>query len=398
MRNPIPFSHLFTRQTDMPYQRALLSVGAVFLSISLVTIVSQTILSGSNLPILVASMGASAVLLFMVPSSRLSTPWAFVGGHLVSAIIGVSAALWIPHTALAAACAVAGAILAMHYLHCLHPPGGAAALLAVTGGESIHALGFQFVLVPVLLNVVIMLILTLLYWRLVNINQQRQEHASASLDHNWQRDNEDWLATQVPFNQEELARAVAEMDTFIDTNQHDLLEIYSRALQLSHGREFGDMRCAEVMTQPVISVQYGTELEEAWKLFEKHNIRGLPVVDSFQHVIGIVTVSDFVNLANDNHNLSLPESASMSERLIKLRQRTEGFESEKVEVVGQIMESQPIIAREDETLIEKIGLFSQYHIHHLPVVNRRRKLVGMLTREDIMAARASLSAPQAQTR
>jgi CBS domain-containing membrane protein len=389
MPQPHPFSHWFARQTDLTHKRLLLSAGAALLAIGLATLASQLTLSGSDLPFFVASMGASAVLLFVVPSSRLSTPWAFSGGHIVSALVGVTCAQGIPQTALATACAVAGAILAMHYLRCLHPPGGAAALMAVTGTDSIQALGYQYVLTPVLLNVAIMLALTLLYWHLAGIIQHPDEPAS-SLDHNWERNDEEWLATQAPFDQDDLARAVSDMDTFIDISQHDLHEIYSRALQQAHSQSFGDMRCRQVMSQPAFSVQFGTELEEAWHLFEQHDIRGLPVVDHFQRVIGMITVSNFVHLASDSANVPLPDSASMAERLAHLRQRTPGFESEKAEVVGQIMNSPAITAREDEHVADKIALFNQHHIHHLPVVDERRKLVGMLTREDIMAARASL--------
>lgn len=384
-----PFSHWFARQTDLTHKRLLLSAGAALLAIGLATLASQLTLSGSDLPFFVASMGASAVLLFVVPSSRLSTPWAFSGGHVVSAIVGVTCAQWIPQTALATACAVAGAILAMHYLRCLHPPGGAAALMAVTGGDSIQALGYQYLLTPVLLNVVILLALTLLYWHLAGIIQH-YDKPTASLDHNWQRSDEEWLASEAPFNPDDLSHAVAEMDTFIDINHHDLHEIYTRALQHAHTQGFGDILCKSVMSQPPLYVQYGTELEEAWQLFEQHNIRGLPVVDSFQRVIGIITVSNFVHLASDSASVPLPDSAGMAERLAQLRQRTPGFESDKAEVVGQIMNSPAITAGQDERIADKISLFNQHQIHHLPVVDEKRKLVGMLTREDIMAARASL--------
>ncbi len=384
-----PLSHWFAKQTDLTHKSILLSASAALVAVALVGLASQLTLSGYDLPIMVASMGAAAVLLFVVPSSKLSTPWAFAGGHLVSALIGVTCALWIPHIPLATAVAVAGAILAMHYLRCLHPPGGAAALMAVLGGESIQSLGYQYVLTPVLLNVVIMLAVTLVYWRLAGINQQSTGHQQ-TLDHNWQRSDEEWLASTTPFDQNDLSRAISEMGTFIDISQQDLHEIYARALQQAHGQGFGDMRCAEIMSHPALSVQYGSELEEVWQLFEQHNIRGVPVVDNFQHVIGIVTVSNFVHLASDSADTPLPESRSMAERLARLRQRTPGFESSKAEVVGQIMNSPAITARQDERIADKIDLFNQHHIHHLPVVDDKRKLVGMLTREDIMAARASL--------
>jgi CBS-domain-containing membrane protein len=98
---------------------------------------------------LVASMGASAVLLFAVPHGQLSQPWPVLAGHVVSAAIGVACARWITPVGVAAACAVGLSIGAMHSLKCIHPPGGATALTAVLGGEAVRALGFQFVLLPV---------------------------------------------------------------------------------------------------------------------------------------------------------------------------------------------------------------------------------------------------------
>jgi CBS-domain-containing membrane protein len=97
-------------------------------------------------------MGASAVLLFAVPEGPLSQPWAVVGGHLFSAVVGVLCAHLVVDPLLASAIAVGAAIGAMQVLRCVHPPGGATALSAVVGGPAVHALGMQYVLTPVLLN------------------------------------------------------------------------------------------------------------------------------------------------------------------------------------------------------------------------------------------------------
>lgn len=112
---------------------------------------------------LVASMGASAVLLFAVPHGALSQPWPVLGGHVVSALIGVTCAKFIPDPTVAAALAVALAIGAMHYLNCLHPPGGATALSAVIGGVAVQQLGYQYVLTPVLLNAVTILLIAIAF-------------------------------------------------------------------------------------------------------------------------------------------------------------------------------------------------------------------------------------------
>lgn len=128
-----------------------------------VILISQAQLGSAGAAGLVASMGASAVLLFAVPHGPLSQPWAVLGGHLVSAIVGVVCAKLVSHPAVAGPLAVALAIAAMYYLHCIHPPGGATALSAVVGGDVVHQLGFHFVLTPVLLNAMTILLVALLF-------------------------------------------------------------------------------------------------------------------------------------------------------------------------------------------------------------------------------------------
>lgn len=142
--------------------------------------ISQAELGDAGAAGLVASMGASAVLLFAVPHGALSQPWPLVGGHLVSALIGVAVAKVIPQMAMAAPVAVALAIGAMHYLRCIHPPGGATALSAVVGGETVHQLGFMYVLTPVMLNTLVILIVALVFnyplrWRRYPAALSRQE-------------------------------------------------------------------------------------------------------------------------------------------------------------------------------------------------------------------------------
>lgn len=106
--------------------------------------------------LLVAPMGASAVLIFAVPASPLAQPWSVIGGNVISAIVGVGIASMVLSPALASGLAVGGAILAMSLLRCLHPPGGAAALTAVMGGHAVTAAGWMFPLLPVGINAVIL--------------------------------------------------------------------------------------------------------------------------------------------------------------------------------------------------------------------------------------------------
>ncbi|MDR6788784.1 CBS domain-containing membrane protein [Sphingomonas sp. BE138] len=123
-------------------------------------------LSQADLPIIVAPLGASAVLVFAVPASPLAQPWPVIGGNTLSALVGVAAYHLIPQTALAAGVAVGAAILAMSLLRCLHPPGGAAALTAVIGSPGIHAAGWMFALAPVGVNSLALVALGICYHRM----------------------------------------------------------------------------------------------------------------------------------------------------------------------------------------------------------------------------------------
>ncbi len=116
----------------------LISVASCFTVILLTAWITQQISPGTANPILVASMGASAVILFIIPNSPLAQPWPLVGGQLVSATIGLVCAHLLTNPVFASACAVGGSVLAMLLLRCLHPPGAATALTPVmAGGRSL---------------------------------------------------------------------------------------------------------------------------------------------------------------------------------------------------------------------------------------------------------------------
>lgn len=112
---------------------------------------------------LIGSFGASAVLLYAIPMSPFAQPRNLVLGHILSALIGVTCARYLPlEHVLTAATAVSLSIVVMHYTRSLHPPGGATALIAVAGGTDIQQLGYHYVLVPVALGAFLMLIVALL--------------------------------------------------------------------------------------------------------------------------------------------------------------------------------------------------------------------------------------------
>ncbi len=134
-----------------------------FLGIGAVSYIHFNLFDGIDRVMLIGSFGASAVLIYGAVKSPLAQPRNFIGGHLLSAIIGVTFYKFFPEQmALASSLAVATAIAGMHVTKTLHPPGGATALIAVIGSTKIHNLGYLYVVLPVGIGVLVMLVIALL--------------------------------------------------------------------------------------------------------------------------------------------------------------------------------------------------------------------------------------------
>ena len=198
-----------------------------FIGIFLISMISYHFTGASGAALIVPSMGASAVLVFAVPHGKLSQPWALFGGQLSSAFVGVCCYLLIPNLFLAAGLAVGLAIGTMHLLRCIHPPGGATALVAVVGTAQIHNLGFEYLLTPVLLNTVIIFATAFVFnsffpWRRYPSSMMRFTDTPT-------------IEEQKPsryIEKEHIERALSDIDLVVDLNVETLQQLF--ALTLEH--------------------------------------------------------------------------------------------------------------------------------------------------------------------
>ncbi|MBM9518798.1 HPP family protein [Desulforhopalus vacuolatus] len=134
-----------------------------FLGLGAVSLIHYKILEETGLMMIIGSFGASAVLIYGAVRSPLAQPRNLLGGHILSAIVGVSAFQWLGGQPwLAASIAVSTSIAVMHLTKTLHPPGGATALIAVIGGDGVHNLGYLYVVMPVALGAITMLAVALI--------------------------------------------------------------------------------------------------------------------------------------------------------------------------------------------------------------------------------------------
>ncbi|MDD2869327.1 HPP family protein [Neomegalonema sp.] len=245
--------------------------------------------AGPHAPLIVAPLGASAVLLFAVPSSPLAQPWSILGGNAVSALIGLLAARWIPDPTLAVALGVATAIGVMSLTRCLHPPGGAMALTAALGGPAVEAWGFWFPLVPVALNSALLVVCGLAFHRLLG----HRYPATATPNPHLTADPPAWR--RGGFQAADVDAALTALDESFDIDREDLTRLIKRIEREAARRLHGGLSCGEIMSRDVIRVREETDARAARDLLLKHNIRSLPVEDAEGRLVGTVGLRELAD-------------------------------------------------------------------------------------------------------
>ncbi|TDR80077.1 HPP family protein [Paludibacterium purpuratum] len=322
--------------------------------------ISHLALGGFN-PWFIAPMGASAVLLFAVPFSPLAQPWSILSGNLVSAAIGVGCAHYIASPALATSLAVALAIAAMFQLRCLHPPGGAVAMTAVLGGPAITRLGYHFILFPVAVNSAVLLGMALLFNNLLHRRYPHLPHAHPNAHH---------TADPMPserngISRQDLEQSLANFGEELDISEEDLLSIIADAEKRAQQRHFAGIRCEDIMSRDVIRVDLHAPLQEAWDKLSYHKVKALPVTDPTRQVVGMITLHDFF----------LTESA-----------RRSGAPAWRQQAVADVMTRHVQCVAAHQPISDLASVFSDGGLHHMPVVDADRQLVGMITQSDLIAA------------
>jgi CBS domain-containing membrane protein len=342
--------------------RVILGVG-----VGLFAAAALSLSFGFASPWLVAPMGASAVILFALPSSPLAQPWAVVGGNTISALVGIAVANVAHGTqwgGFAPALGGAMAVGVMIVLRCLHPPGGAAALLVVLGG----VVDWRFALFPVGVNSILLTVAATIYNRSTGKDYpHRQFETRAEADAG-------------RFVDADIDRVLARYNQVIDVPRDELHALLEAAESEAYRRRMVALSCGDVMTRDVVSVEFGTGLQEAWGLLRERHIKALPVVDRARRVIGVLTVADFMRSANlDSHEGFAP-------KLRKFLRPSPLVHSSKPEVVGQIMTTDVQVAHAERSLSAMVPLFSSTGHHHIPVVDAELRLVGILTQTDLVRA------------
>lgn len=352
----------------------LASAGAATIALALVAWISKQSLSGSNLPFILASMGATAVILFAAPTSTMGRPWPLLAGHLLAAFIGISCGKLTGNLLISVPLTIGLTIFAMHYLRCIHPPGGATALLTLLGGAEVSAAGYQFLLTPLAINLGILMLAAFI---LNKIRAEQGRKSRIEIPSAWQRRRQIAPTQGSSIDPQDLQAAIDELDSYVDLDAAQLAQLFDMAQRQHHSRKLGDMSCAEIMDPNPLALQYGDALDQAWHALSPHDEQAIIVINRVGHVEGIVTVTDFIEQARGF------AGATEQERILALITPTTTLTSDKPETVGQIMTATTICISQDHSAADAWPMFEQYHIHHLPVIDENDKLVGIINRSTL---------------
>jgi CBS domain-containing membrane protein len=156
--------YILYKETLIDFKEHFWSFLGSFIGIGVLAYVQSIHFSGNDAVYLIGSFGASSVLVYGIIQSPFSQPRNLVGGHVISAFLGVTVHKLAPDIIwIAAPLAVSLAIISMQITKTLHPPGGATALIAIIGTEKVKALGYMYVFSPVLIGTLILLLTALIF-------------------------------------------------------------------------------------------------------------------------------------------------------------------------------------------------------------------------------------------
>lgn len=303
----------------------------------------------SAIPLLVPPIGASAVLVFAIPASPLAQPRAVLGGNVLSALIGVSCALLIPAPAAAAAVAVAVAIIVMSLLGCLHPPGGAVALGAALIGPAAGLQAYGNALAPVALCSLLLVAAAAL---IINLTGRSYPHRVARPP-NVHATRDAPPTERVGFTPADLDKALAQYGELLDVSREDLDALFRQVELQAHRRIHSHIRCHEIMSRDVKTVDADQSTESALAFMQVHDLWIAPVLDDQRRVVGTVRRAPLV--------------------------------AGRGRLVGAVLDPFVHKVRESTAIEALLPLLSSGAVHEAMVVDENRVLLGVITQTDLLA-------------
>lgn len=312
---------------------------------------------------LVSSFASTAVLLFVLPNSPLSQPWAAMMGMMISAVVPVAVLMLIPPP-YADGIAVAGAIVAMMAARALHPPAAGIALLAVLEHEAGRHVGFGFAIFPIGMMTAILILSAMLWNRLFGIAYPTRPLAHHPAHVGRAR------GPARSLSQRDLQELLVEFNQSANVAPADLARLMAAAEHRAAEALLADTRVRDLMTQNPVTVSPEAPLSEIVRKMTALNVHTLPVVDSAGYYLGVVDQHDALE--------ELFKEFDVLRRPLRFRAAPPEAEARAIfhTDIETVEGDTPI-----GTLLERLA---HREARVIPVTESRR-LVGILTRTDIIA-------------
>lgn len=178
---------------------------------------------------------------------------------------------------------------------------------------------------------------------------------------------------------EDLRAALSDMGTYVDITEEDLLKIYALAVRHAKERMALSIKVSEVMTADAVAVNEDADIAEAIKLLSDKGVSGLPVTDNENHVVGVITEADILSVMGMN------KGHTFKDIIVRLLgEPAPGNKSGNT--VRQVMSSPAITTTPDRRILEVASILEERRIKRLPVVDAAGKLIGIISRADIVRA------------
>lgn len=324
---------------------------------------------------LIAPFGAGAVLLFAIPNSPLAQPWSSVMGNGASALAGIAATFLVEDLALRAGLACGGAVLLMHLMRALHPPGGAVALTAALSPDLVHELGLFFVFAPVMLGTALLVLMASVYGPATGRRYPfRQTDES-------RRDSRPGPERN-PFglSRDQLADLLADFRQSSNIGVEDLARLIAGAEDRAAHLRLDNLTCADVMSRNLVSVQADSSIAEVATLFARHGFTALPVTRADGRYLGMIFQIHLIRRASEEARRIDRGFVVGMVSLLARRQRGVVRARELMRVDGPHM-------RATDPVLELLPVLAVGHRDAVAVIDNERA-VGIVTRTDLVATLA----------
>jgi len=181
-----------------------------------------------------------------------------------------------------------------------------------------------------------------------------------------------------PPSEIDLRAALKEMKAYVDITEDDLRKIYEIALRHAHERITAQIQVKEIMTTRVVTVKRNADLHEAARILSENKISGMPVVDDNNRVVGVISEADLLMLAGMNKEHTFKD---VLRNILGEPVPAKPASGNKVE---HVMSFPPITSKADDDIADVATIFDKRRIKRLPVVDGEGRLLGIVSRADIV--------------